>query len=327
MSLFFFVYTIALLFICIATASICGAAWAVSHRNRYIPQALFFIFYFAELASIFGSEWMVQNISNINPSNYYDIDLPAFRILIGAAILSCFWYVVLDIVDVHQLRAVVIPTIIFICVCTLIVATMPYSALRQWLFYTMRQISLIACLVYARYRYHKSNDEIMQQRITKRTHMMIILSILIVGILIEDTFVILDLPIPGPDSIFAALFLSSRNFSENIMMLYLAYTVVRPAFEIISLHFNEPPEAKTDEVEQSRLTGHIEDRLPAYAAAHSLSKREREILGLTMQGKSNREIANELILAEGTIKTHLHNIMKKCGQANREALRKDFWAS
>lgn len=327
MSLFFFVYTIALLFICIATASICGAAWAVSHRNRYIPQALFFIFYFAELASIFGSEWMVQNISSINPSNYYSIDFPAFRILIGAAILSCFWYVVLDIVDVHHLRAVIIPALIFIIMCTLIVATMPYGALRQWLFYTMRQISLIACLVYARYRYHKSNDEIMQQRITKRTHMMTILSALIVCILIEDTFVILDLPIPGPDSIFAALFLSSRNFSENIMMLYLAYTVVRPAFEIISLHFNEPPEAKTDEGEVNRLTGHIEDRLPAYAAAHGLSKREREILGLTMQGKSNREIANELILAEGTIKTHLHNIMKKCGQANREALRKDFWAS
>ncbi|WP_028263644.1 helix-turn-helix transcriptional regulator [Atopobium fossor] len=327
MSLFFFVYTIALLFICIATASICGAAWAVSHRNRYIPQALFFIFYFAELASIFGSEWMVQNISNINPSNYYDIDLPAFRILIGAAILSCFWYVVLDIVDVHRLRAVVIPAVIFIVVCTGIVVVMPYGPFRQWLFYTMRQISLIFCLVYARYRYQKSDDEIMHQRITKRTRMMVILSILIAGILIEDTLVILNLPIPGQDSIFAALFLSSRNFSENIMMLYLTYTVARPALEILSLHFNEPPEAKTDEGEAHRLNEHIEDRLPAYAAAHGLSKREREILGLAMQGKNNREIASELILAEGTIKTHLHNIMKKCEQANREDLRKDFWAS
>ena len=327
MSLFFFVYTIALLFICIATASICGAAYAVSHRNRYIPQALFFIFYFAELASIFGSEWMVQNISTINPSNYYSVDLPAFRILIGAAILSCFWCVVLDIVDVYHARAVVIPTVIFIIVCTLIIVTLPYGPFKQWLFYTMRQISLIACLIYARYRYHKSNDEIMHQRLTKRVNMMAILSVLIICILIEDSIVILNLPIPGQDSIFAALFLSSHNFSENITMLYLAYTVVRPAFEIISLHFNEPPEAKADEAEANRLTVHIEDRLPAYASAHGLSKREREILGLAMQGKSNREIANELILAEGTIKTHLHNIMKKCKQANREDLRRDFWAS
>lgn len=89
----------------------------------------------------------------------------------------------------------------------------------------------------------------------------------------------------------------------------------------------EREEPRDDKVETKLLAEHIKDRLPAYATNHKLSKREREILQLVMQGKSNREIATTLILAEGTIKTHLHNIMKKCNQPSREALQRDFWAS
>lgn len=327
MNLFFFIYTLVLLFICIVTASICGAAYAVSHRKRYIPQALFFIFYFVELSSIFGAEWLVQNISHIGPHNYYAVDNPIFRTLIGAAILCCFWYVILDIVDVHTPRVIVAPTCIFIACCTLILMAMPYGALRQWLFYTARQVSLAACLIYAHHAYKRKDDVIMQQRITKRSRSVQILSLCIACIILEDSLVILGLPIPGKESIFAALFLSSRNFSENAMMLYLAYSVIRPAFDILVLHFNEPPEPRDDKPETQMLCEHIKDRLPAYASNHGLSKREREILELVMQGKSNREIATTLILAEGTIKTHLHNIMKKCKQPSREDLRRDFWAS
>lgn len=327
MHLFFFIYTLILLFICIVTASICSAAYAVSRRKRYIPQALFFIFYFIELSSIFGAEWLVQNISHIGPHNYYAVDNPIFRTLIGAATLFCFWYVILDIVDVHARHVIVVPTLVFIVCCALILNFMPYGAARQWLFYTARQVSLAACLMYAHHAYKRKDDAIMQQRITKRSRSVQILSFCIACIILEDSLVILGLPIPGKDSVFAALFLSSRNFSENAMMLYLAYSVIRPAFDILVLHFNEPPEPRDDKVETKLLAEHIKDRLPAYATNHKLSRRERQILELVMQGKSNREIATMLILAEGTIKTHLHNIMKKCNQPSREALQRDFWAS
>jgi DNA-binding NarL/FixJ family response regulator len=48
-----------------------------------------------------------------------------------------------------------------------------------------------------------------------------------------------------------------------------------------------------------------------------LSEREREVLVLIAQGCSNREIAARLIITEGTVKTHVSNIMGKLQAENR----------
>lgn len=48
-----------------------------------------------------------------------------------------------------------------------------------------------------------------------------------------------------------------------------------------------------------------------------LTAREEQIITLLRCGKPNKQIARELGLSEGTVKVHLHNIMKKCGVANR----------
>ena len=48
-----------------------------------------------------------------------------------------------------------------------------------------------------------------------------------------------------------------------------------------------------------------------------LSEREREVLVLLAQGSSNREIAQKLVIAEGTVKTHVSNIMAKLQAENR----------
>ena len=48
-----------------------------------------------------------------------------------------------------------------------------------------------------------------------------------------------------------------------------------------------------------------------------LTQRELEVLRLTAAGRSNRQIATELYLALGTVKSHLHAIAGKLGAANR----------
>lgn len=53
------------------------------------------------------------------------------------------------------------------------------------------------------------------------------------------------------------------------------------------------------------------------ALVEALSEREIEVLRLVAEGKSNREIASELYLALGTVKTHIHNICGKLGAKNR----------
>lgn len=49
----------------------------------------------------------------------------------------------------------------------------------------------------------------------------------------------------------------------------------------------------------------------------SLSEREREVLRLISRGCSNREIADALFLAEGTVKNHVTNILGKLGVRDR----------
>ena len=48
-----------------------------------------------------------------------------------------------------------------------------------------------------------------------------------------------------------------------------------------------------------------------------LSERELEILDLLAAGSSNREIANQLFIAEGTVKNHVTNILGKLGVRDR----------
>jgi ATP/maltotriose-dependent transcriptional regulator MalT len=48
-----------------------------------------------------------------------------------------------------------------------------------------------------------------------------------------------------------------------------------------------------------------------------LSERELEVLTLLASGRTNREIARDLFVAVGTVKTHTNNIYRKLGAKNR----------
>ncbi len=62
-----------------------------------------------------------------------------------------------------------------------------------------------------------------------------------------------------------------------------------------------------------------QSRQPAAAAAPAaeLTVREKEVLELVARGKSNKEIAAALAIAENTVKNHLKNILEKLHLENR----------
>jgi len=53
------------------------------------------------------------------------------------------------------------------------------------------------------------------------------------------------------------------------------------------------------------------------AQGTELTRREAEILGLVANGLSNKEIAGELTITEGTVKNHVHNALEKLHLSNR----------
>jgi DNA-binding CsgD family transcriptional regulator len=55
------------------------------------------------------------------------------------------------------------------------------------------------------------------------------------------------------------------------------------------------------------------------AAASVLTPREREILALVRQGKTNAEVGRELWISPGTVRKHLENVYEKLGVRSRTA--------
>ena len=56
---------------------------------------------------------------------------------------------------------------------------------------------------------------------------------------------------------------------------------------------------------------------PQEDGLRGLTTREREILKLIAQGKSNQDISTELFISEHTVKTHISNLFRKLGMTDR----------
>lgn len=88
------------------------------------------------------------------------------------------------------------------------------------------------------------------------------------------------------------------------------------------VHMGNPP---VDPYIAKKLWAYFQE--PEDAAEHlrpqqeKLTEREREVLEHIVQGKSNREIADILVVSEKTVKTHVSNILQKLHLSNRTELR------
>jgi DNA-binding NarL/FixJ family response regulator len=75
-----------------------------------------------------------------------------------------------------------------------------------------------------------------------------------------------------------------------------------------------------EELVSAAMTRDIGREVEIRRTTDALTAREREVSELVAQGLSNKHIARQLDVSEGTVKIHLHNIYRKLGVMNRTTL-------
>jgi DNA-binding NarL/FixJ family response regulator len=68
---------------------------------------------------------------------------------------------------------------------------------------------------------------------------------------------------------------------------------------------------------RSHIPAAIAERLAERMGTEDLTPRESEVLEQIVAGKSNKEIASELLISEATVKTHINTLLSKLGVTDR----------
>jgi NarL family two-component system response regulator LiaR len=147
--------------------------------------------------------------------------------------------------------------------------------------------------------------------------------------------ILMDLVMPNMDGIEATRQVVARQSGVRVLVLtsFVADDKVFPAIKAGALGYILKDTGPDDLVRAIRQVYRGEPTLEPEIARkvlfelaqplrepltpEPLTGRELDVLRLIAQGKSNREIAEELVLAESTVRTHVSNILGKLHLASR----------
>lgn len=153
---------------------------------------------------------------------------------------------------------------------------------------------------------------------------------------IEHDLVVLDLHLPGHDGLWLLEELRQRGWTQKVLVVSVQSheQQVLGAFRAGAHGYltkaAEPAEfrAAIQEILQggnyleARLAGRLLRKVELTRSEQAdktktLTARERDILALVAQGKTNLEVSSFLHLSEATVKTHLNNLFRKLGAGSR----------
>ncbi len=100
---------------------------------------------------------------------------------------------------------------------------------------------------------------------------------------------------------------------KNTPALDLAQAILMAQRGMVQLD----PSAAIKVAKMIGLTSTGENHLDEDNPLTNLTERELEVLRLVVQGASNREIADKLVITEGTVKSHISNILNRLDARDR----------
>ena len=105
-------------------------------------------------------------------------------------------------------------------------------------------------------------------------------------------------------------FWNDRYISIEILSIVFSAAGLWHAVNLIKGILNREAEG-LPKLQEPVLTVEISSYLDAFCQEFGMTPREREVMELLVMGKSNVEIGEQMVISQGTVKTHVHNIYKK----------------
>ncbi len=105
-------------------------------------------------------------------------------------------------------------------------------------------------------------------------------------------------------------FWSDRYISIEVLSIVFSAAGLWHAVNLIKEILNREA-AGLSKQQEPVPTVEISSYLDTFCCEFGMTPREREVMELLMMGKSNVEIGEQMVISQGTVKTHVHNIYKK----------------
>ncbi len=316
MDLVLFYYTLVVLLVSVLACGACFSVFLVTRKRELGYLSVAFLLYFFDVALVFQDDFILRHMVE-RMDSVYVVASPLISILTGGGIFGAVWLAVCSFFREKRTWVRALPPAAFAAGSLAVFFFVPPGNVHQFLFYSMRGVVLFGILASIGVRYVGASEAV---RDRLRNGLAVYWAAWLFGILVVVENVVFQLWV-DPSLIRAGVvpFLPERSFAENLMVMWCAAFAFRYCFDRLGLYFRAPLEDGGVKVSEF-----IDDGMAAYCDRYGLSTRESEVLRLVLAGMDNQNIASNMSLAPGTVKVHVHNILRKTGQKDRQELKRHF---
>lgn len=322
-----FIYTVAIMATAIMACSTSVTVWVLTNRKDCLVAATGFLAYTFDVGTILFDEYIREKPVM---GEYFDTGLthPVANIILRVLFVTCIWvWIAFRVHAKVERKHVVIFALVYGALSVLVAPIRPFTGtFRTMAFWGLSDVSIIAAMLFAWWWRNNKAGETDRLSIDRSKTIFRIALALALFMLCEDILNILVIDAENTEGLLREFFwhLTERNICENILMVFCAVQMMRYNRDVMQIFSKHPMEdaAKTEGASSHR---DFDSRLLRFADDHGMSKREREVLGLAIEGKDTQGIASQLYISTGTVKAHMHRIYSKAGVEHRQDLINAFW--